>query len=120
MNIIFQVKLKAGIKRGEASEVFVSFAPALRLYSQGETLDQAKEALADAINSYLTVAYEKGVLAKCLSNAGFSVNPHISSNLPEAKEYITVEEVEVLEEREFNNIFDVPAFLPLTQAPTQI
>lgn len=116
MNLIFEARLIAGIKYDKDVEMHVTYAPALRLYSQGETVIQAKSALKDAIQSFLIVAYTNGVLEKCLKNVGFSIvaDPRIPPG--ENEEYISFKEEEILEEKEFDDIFEVPASLPLSTA----
>ena len=114
MNINFEAKLKAGIKYDKDVEVYVTYVPALRLYSQGETVIQAKSALKDAIQSFLIVAYSNGVLEKCLKNVGFSIVADPRSTLCESEEYISFEEEEILEEKKFEDIFEIPASLPLS------
>ncbi|MBA7557525.1 hypothetical protein ES705_50285 [subsurface metagenome] len=105
MNINFEARLKAGIKYDKDVEAYVTYAPALRLYSQGETVIQAKSALKDAIQSFLIVAYSNGVLEKCLKNVGFSIITDPRSTLCENGEYISFEEEEILEEKKNSRIF---------------
>ncbi len=114
MNIIFEAKLKAGIKYDKDVEVYVTYAPALRVYSQGETAIQAKSALKDAVQSFLIVAYSNGVLEKCLKNVGFAIIADPRSTLCESEEYISFKEEEILEEKQFDDIFEIPASLPLS------
>jgi len=116
MKLNFEARLIAGIKYDKDVEVYVTYAPALRLYSQGETEIQAKSAIKDAIQSFLIVAYTNGVLEKCLKNVGFSIVADPRSTLCESEEYISFEEKEILEDKEFEDIFEVPASLPLSMA----
>lgn len=118
--IKFEAKLTAGIKYDDATKVFVTFAPALNLYSQGETELQAKHALRDAVQSFLHVAYKNNVLEKCLQLDGFTKE---SAGKPEevcvdAGEFINVEEM-ILEKNKFSDVFEIPAFLPLSQRTTR-
>jgi len=114
MKITFKVKLKAGIKHDKNVDVYVTYAPALRLYSQGETVNQAKSALKDAVQSFLIVAYTNGVLVKCLKNLGFSIVADSQSTLCESEEFLSDQEEEILEEKKFEDIFEIPASLPLS------
>lgn len=118
MKITFEAKLKAGIKYDKEAKVYITYTPALRLYSQGETMIQAKSAIEDAIQSFLIVAYEKGVLEKCLKNVGFSVDAHPQGNLSKSEEYISIKEETILEEKKFDDIFEIPASLSLSMATT--
>ena len=45
IKITFEAKIKAGIKHDEAINIYVAFAPALNLYSQGETAEEAQNAI---------------------------------------------------------------------------
>lgn len=46
------------IKYDVKAKVYVSYTPVLNIYSQGITRDRAKEALRDAIASFLFVHFE--------------------------------------------------------------
>jgi hypothetical protein len=102
MGITFKAKLKAGIKYDKHANVYVTFTPALGIYSQGESAQQAKRALEDAVKSFLFVSYKKGVLAKLIKSADFC-----------EKEYIRIQET-ILKENSYRKIFEVPASLQLS------
>lgn len=115
MNILvkFEAKLKAGIKWDEEAKVFVTFAPALGLYSQGTTKLQAKTALNDAVNSFLEVAYEKNVLNALLHACGcVEHGGHLDDLRRSGDEYVMIEE-QVLERQQYEDMFEVNAQLPL-------
>jgi len=59
------------IKYDEEVKMYISYVSDLDLYSQGETKAQAKLAIEDAIQSFLFVAYKRGVLNKCLEDSGY-------------------------------------------------
>jgi hypothetical protein len=113
MKIKMETKLVAGIRYDKEAEAYVAYAPALRVYAQGENKKQAKVALQDGVESFLMVAYENGVLEKCLKNVGFVIDarPMHKSNVGE--EYIEIKEEAILVEKEFMHIFEIPAVLPL-------
>ena len=102
MTIIFKARLKAGIKYDEDAKVYITYSPALGIYSQGENAIQAKLALEDAVESFFSVAYKKGVLERLLKNVEFSSKD----------EFVSVEE-KILEKNHFQDIFDFRAYLPL-------
>jgi hypothetical protein len=104
MTLSFEVRLKGGIKYDDTAKVWVTYAPDLKLYSQGETEIQAKIALEDAVRSFICVAHRNGVLEKCLKTVGFSDNK---------EEYINIKEEKILEENNFKDIFDIYNSLPL-------
>lgn len=109
----FEAKLKAGIKWDEEVNAFVSFAPALGLYSQGTSKSQAKDALQDAVNSFLIVAYEKNVLQSILHACGGTEDDrHIDDVRASGDEYVVIEE-QVLEKENYLDLFEVQAELPL-------
>jgi len=114
MKIMFEARLKAGIKHDKKNKIYITYAPALRLYSQGENMIQAKSALEDAIQSFLIVAYRKGVLDKCLKNAGFCVDVPSRGEQCEGQEFISVKEEVILEQQKFEDVFEIPAHLSLS------
>lgn len=117
MRICIEARFKAGIKFDEQAQVHVTFAPALGVYSQGETVIQAKEALEDAVKSYLCVAYNNKVLDQCLQTQGFSVeSPQCGLSAPVPGEYVKISEARVLENEKFTDMFDFPAHIALAAA----
>ncbi len=57
-----QFNLRAGVKYDDAAGVYVSCCPALEVFSQGETLEEAKDALTGAIVLYLRYCYSQKIL----------------------------------------------------------
>ncbi len=114
MRITFEAKLKAGIKHDKDANVYVTYVPALKLYSQGETELQAKTALNDAVASFLLVAYENKLLEKCLHIVGFknSEGEEKSEQKEDQEDYINITEEMILEKNNFEDVFEVPAYLP--------
>ncbi len=104
MAVSFEAKLKAGFKWDDEAGVFVTYAPALQVFSQGKTKTQAKRALNDAVALLLTTAYELNMLEKVFKGAGLAPIPDDTS-VSQLDEYISVQE-EVLEEQEYNDFFD--------------
>ncbi len=113
IKVKFEAKVKAGIKYDSEVDAFVTFAPALGVYSQGTTKLQAKNALKDAINSFFIVAYEKNVLHSLLHACG-GTEDHRAIDIVRASgdEYVYIEE-EVLEKGNYEDLFEVQAELPL-------
>lgn len=66
IGVTFEVKIRAEIKFDSEVNMYVAHVPALRIYSQAETASQAKEAIKDAVESYLEVLHKntKGLLEK--------------------------------------------------------
>ncbi len=113
VKITVNAKLKAGIKFDEEANVYVGYTPALGVYSQAKNEERAKLALEDAVHSFLLVAHKNGLLEKCLRNTGFVAAPGSLKELKGAEQYIAITEETILEEKQFKNIFDIPASLPL-------
>lgn len=113
--IKFNIKLTAGIKHDKDADVFVSYAPAIGVYSQGETELQAKRALKDAIRLFLIASYKNGVLEQILKNAGFADIKSAEELRGSGIDYISVEEVEesILEKNDFDDVFEVSTSLDL-------
>lgn len=112
MQIKFEATLKAGIKHDSQANVYVTYAPALKVFSQGESKIQAKTALTDAVQMFLRVAYEKGELERVLHRiyqyAGVVPDGrHIES----VRATGDVVEENVLEELNYDDIFDVDTSL---------
>jgi predicted RNase H-like HicB family nuclease len=105
--ITFEAKIQAAIKWDDTAKIYVSYAPALRLYSQAKTEDGAKEALKSAIGLYLKVAYTENVLEKSLRRRGFLLASSPGEHAP-ADNTVTV-----LREKGFTTPFHVPASLSL-------
>lgn len=64
-------KLDGLIREDKDSKSFVSYCPALELYSAGRTRVEAREALTSAISMYLRICYERKVLGKELHERNF-------------------------------------------------
>ena len=105
MRIRFEAQMMAGTRWDQTAETFVSYAPALDLYSQGPTEPEALRGLESAIRLYLITAYEKGMLDRLLQRHGFKA-PAIAVN-----EYIRI-----LEEKDFEHIVSLPAAVDLVTA----
>ena len=113
LQVKFEAKLKAGIKWDQAANVFVTFAPALGLYSQGTTKLQAKAALNDAVNSVLFVSYKKNVLHALMTACGAREDQRPLNELRmSGDQYVRVEE-QVLEQHKYEDVFEIQAELAL-------
>jgi predicted RNase H-like HicB family nuclease len=63
--------LRGLVRHDDEASVFVSQCPALGIYSQGETIAEAREAINSAVAMYLATAYEFDRLDQVLRRAGF-------------------------------------------------
>src|SRR5687767_12373843 len=71
MVLQIQVNLSGAIRKDDAANVFVSYCPALKLYSQGEDETQALEAIKSAVTLYLATCIDRGQLDAALRAVGF-------------------------------------------------
>jgi hypothetical protein len=62
--------LKVGMRQDEQTGLHIAFCPALDLFAQGTTEDQAKDSIKSAISLYLVTCYERGVLDRQLRLRG--------------------------------------------------
>lgn len=65
MKLIF-----SSIMRKEKGGGYVTFCPEFGVYSQGETIEEAKANLTEAVELYLESAKELGILEEVLEEAG--------------------------------------------------
>jgi len=56
------MNLLGATRRDDEANVFVSYCPALKIYSQGLTEEDAHKALEETIELYLETCYEHGIL----------------------------------------------------------
>ena len=66
------VNLQGAIRRDVDADVFVSFCPALKLYSQGETEEQATDALKSGVTLFLAHCIEHGHIDAALKSVGMT------------------------------------------------
>ena len=65
----FTIKLPVEVKR--KAKVYVSRCSVLDLYSQGETENEARKNIIEAIRLFIVSCYEKGTLDAVLKGCGF-------------------------------------------------
>lgn len=71
MVLQIQVNLSAAIRKDADANTYVSYCPALKLYSQGDNEIRALEALKSAVELFLTTCFERGQLDAALRDVGF-------------------------------------------------
>lgn len=67
----FRVKVPIDYKDDEVG--VISFCPLLDIYSQGDTEEEAKSNLQEAIMLFITSCFERGCLDEVLKGCGFEV-----------------------------------------------
>ena len=70
-NVQIVANLIGLVRKDTEADVFVSHCPSLGLYSQGETEDEAVEAIRSAVHLYLDAAYAHDRLDLVLRRGGF-------------------------------------------------
>jgi predicted RNase H-like HicB family nuclease len=71
MKIEITAQLDVGVRWDAQAQVFVSYAPALELYSQGPTEEEAFRAIESAMRLYLITAHGSNKLDDVLKRHGF-------------------------------------------------
>jgi predicted RNase H-like HicB family nuclease len=64
-------KVEVAIRHDDDADVFVGFCPRFKVYSQGETQEEALEAVGSAVALRLSTAFEHGRINTILRQAGF-------------------------------------------------
>lgn len=67
------VQLEVDIGKDEEVDAFVTYCPALDLYGQGKTKEDAKKSIDEAIFVILSRSFEEGGLHEKLKNFGFNI-----------------------------------------------
>ena len=99
-----EFRLSGAIKKDEEVNVFVSYCQALKIYSQGRTEEEAKQAITSAVTLFLSVCYQRGILDKTLRERGFG-EISTSGFMPISEslgEFIAVREAKFRDTFEFN------------------
>ena len=87
MQIRIEAQLNVRVRWDDAAGVYVSYAPALDIYSQGKTQDDAIRAIEGAMRMYLITALEEDKIGRVLKRFGEVV---AAGTGPEPRQYINV------------------------------
>ena len=87
MQIRIEAQLNVRVRWDEAAGVYVSYAPALDIYSQGKTPNDAICAIEGAMRMYLITALEEEKIGRVLKRFGEVVAAGMG---PEPRQYINV------------------------------
>jgi predicted RNase H-like HicB family nuclease len=89
--IEFTISLNCCTRFDEDANVFVGYCPTLNVFSQGDTEEEAVEAVQDAVGMHLTTAFDFNRLDKVLRRAGFAgMSTSQSAPEPENSEFVRV------------------------------
>lgn len=112
------IKLRAAVRYDQEAEVWVSWCPALDVYSQGTTRQRAQSAIEEALLMYVRHCFSKKKLGQILNRRGFApVGPH-DEPMGDDEAFDEFINVRVVSERPqyTPSIFDVTVPLPLVAA----
>lgn len=113
MTLEFTVRLLGAVRHDDECGVFVSFCPALKLYSQGTTETEARNALESAVKLFLVTCFERGQLTTALRSLGFAPTNKTISTDARVKEFIEIREAN------FPETFEVEVPIQLLAAQHQ-
>lgn len=78
-----QVEMKVPVEIFKDGLVYVSCCPIFDVYSQGDTEEEAKKNLVEALTGFIITCFEMGTLSEVLKNSGFSPAEKIDLEEPE-------------------------------------
>lgn len=115
MQLEIQIKLRAAVKFDSGAGVWVSWCPALDVYSQGTDRHRAQHAIEEALVMYVRCCYQQQLLEKVLAERGFTASKDSVDSTDSDKvfdEFIQVREVDD-QPQHMPWMFDVMVPLPL-------
>ena len=71
MQVTFNVKLPALVKKEKHGRRYISWCPVLDVYSQGESRDKALSNLSEALRLFFVSCFDRGTLDQVLKECGF-------------------------------------------------
>jgi predicted RNase H-like HicB family nuclease len=83
----FTIKVPLKIKKKD--KIFVSYCPALDVCSQGNTAEEARTNLIEAVKLFIVTCFERGTLDAVFKQCGFKPKKTIST-LPQDHRFISV------------------------------
>lgn len=107
--------LPGALRHDHATNTFVSYCPALDLYSAGKNRPDAKKALQGAVELFVRICYDRGILDDVLNKRGFKIAAGLEAGAAhDFKDFITVMEIDQPQASEpFDDLFDVEVPLSL-------
>jgi len=112
--------LQGHLREDKDTNCFVTYCPALDLYSAGKTRPEAKDALRNTVALFISICYDRGIFDKVLRDQGFGVAeagvapPHTGT-----QECIAIHEAATTGE-DYDDVFDVDVPLHLVAAAVAI
>lgn len=71
MRPIIRVDIKIPIEVFPEGDMFISYAPTFDVSSQGESVNEAREHLIDALTGFILTCHEMGTLSQVMKESGF-------------------------------------------------
>ena len=105
--------LQGAIREDKDTNSFVSYCPALDLYSAGRTRVEAKKALQSAVDMYVRICYQRNILGRLLHEKGFQVAPSATSVGVEDMVTNFIEITEAVHGEKYDDVFAVEVPLHL-------
>jgi len=98
------------IRPDEQTGCFVSFCPALGLYSAGRTRPDARTALQGAVDLFVQICYSRGILVRELKARGFEMVQDSVEGVATDTDFIQVSEHDAQHSSAYDDEFhlDVP------------
>jgi len=111
--IEFTINMNCEVGYDQDTEVFVSHCPTLDVYSQGETEEEALDAIKSAVTLHVTTAFDFQRLDRVLRKAGFEKIESSGAERPatDSREFVSV--------RVKPEMKQVPISLPLRLSSAQ-
>ena len=112
MKIMLNISLQGATRFDEQTALFVALCPALKVYSQGTTQEEAEKNLRETLCLYVETCFAHNILDEVLADAGFkSVKPGSALPLESAMgEFIMIQKAH------FDSVFDMNVPLELVAA----
>jgi hypothetical protein len=85
-------RLKFATRHDADANVYVGYCPALKLYSQGETQEEASNAVVSAATLFLVTCYERDALHSALRRRGMTRATSAAVNGDGDKEFVAIGE----------------------------
>ena len=78
----------------QETKAFVAYCPSLDIYTSVQTRDEVEPAMRSAVEMFIRVCYDRGILERVLQQRGFSMRRSASQDAtpPVSADYISVKE----------------------------
>jgi predicted RNase H-like HicB family nuclease len=104
------------IRPDEETGSFVAYCPALDLYSAGKTRIDAKRAIQGAVDMYIRLCYDRGILDRLLHAKGFTSMEPATAGATAQEEANFISVIESKHQAEYDDIFSLSVPMHLVAA----